>query len=271
MKTLKYILPLFFLVLACEESIEVDLDTENPRLVIDASINWKKGTSGSEQSIKLTLTSPYFSNEVSPANNAIVSITDQNSNTFSFIEEGTSGIYSCDNFNCSIGTTYFLNILYQDEIYTAQETFTAVSSFDFIEQFEGAGFSGEDYEVKAYFTDPEDETNFYFFEFNSDALSIPELGVYEDRFTNGNQMFGYFSDEEVTQGNNLIIRNYGVSESFYNYMFVLLQQNNSEGGGPFETQPATVRGNCINQTSSNNYPLGFFRLSEVDEAIYTIE
>ena len=103
----------------------------------------------------------------------------------------------------------FLNILYQDEIYTAQETFTAVSSFDFIEQFEGAGFSGEDYEIKAYFTDPVDETNFYLFEFESDALSIPELGVYEDRFTNGNQMFGYFSDEEIIQGNNLTIRNYG--------------------------------------------------------------
>ena len=271
MKTLKLILPLFFILISCEDLIEVDLKTENPRLVIDASINWKKGTSGNQQIIKLTLTSPYFNNEINPANNAIVSITDQNNNTFNFIEEGNTGFYVCDNFNCSIGTIYILNISYQDEIYTAYETFKAVSSFDYVEQYEEAGFSGEDYEIKAYFTDPEDETNFYFFEFETDSLSIPELNVYEDRFTNGNQMFGYFSDEEVVQGNTITIRNYGVSESFYTYMFVLLQQNNSEGGGPFETQPATVRGNCVNQTNSNNYPLGFFRLSEVDEAIYTIE
>ena len=28
------------------------------------------------------------------------------------------------------------------------------------------------------------------------------------------------------------------NESFYNFMFVLLQQNSPDGGGPFETQPA---------------------------------
>ena len=67
------------------------------------------------------------------------------------------------------------------------------------------------------------------------------------------------------------IRNYGISEQFYNYMFILLQQNSEEGGGPFETQPATVRGNCINQTNSKNYPLGYFRLSQVDEFIYTVQ
>ena len=33
-------------------------------------------------------------------------------------------------------------------------------------------------------------------------------------------------------------------------MFILLQQGGEDGGGPFETQPATVRGNCINQTNS---------------------
>jgi hypothetical protein len=54
-------------------------------------------------------------------------------------------------------------------------------------------------------------------------------------------------------------------------MFTLLQQGSEEGGGPFETQPATVRGNCINQTNQDNFPFGYFRLSEVDEVIYTIQ
>ena len=54
-------------------------------------------------------------------------------------------------------------------------------------------------------------------------------------------------------------------------MFILLQQNAADGGGPFETQPATVRGNCINDTNPENFPLGYFRLSEVAELIYTVE
>ena len=51
-------------------------------------------------------------------------------------------------------------------------------------------------------------------------------------------------------------------------MFILLQQNSEEGGGPFETQPAAVRGNCINQSNPERFPLGYFRLSEVDEIMY---
>ena len=70
---------------------------------------------------------------------------------------------------------------------------------------------------------------------------------------------------------DVTIRNYGISHRFYNFMFTLLQQGSEEGGGPFETQPATVRGNCINQTNQDNFPFGYFRLSEVDEVIYTIQ
>ena len=54
-------------------------------------------------------------------------------------------------------------------------------------------------------------------------------------------------------------------------MFVILQQNSQDSGGPFETQPATVKGNCLNQTNPNNFPLGYFRQSEVAEIVYTIE
>ena len=57
----------------------------------------------------------------------------------------------------------------------------------------------------------------------------------------------------------------------YDFMFILLQQSNDEGGGPFETQPATVRGNCVNMTNPDNFPFGYFRLSEVDKIIYTVE
>ncbi len=61
---------------SCEDVIELDLPTSEPKLVIDASINWFKGTSGNEQEIKLTLSAPYFDSEILPANGAHVSVTD---------------------------------------------------------------------------------------------------------------------------------------------------------------------------------------------------
>lgn len=269
----KYIL-LFLVVItlsSCEDVIEVNLNEAPPRLVIDAGINWIKGTSGNEQTIRLSLSAPFFDENVMPASGAIVSISKTNGDVFTFNEVANTGLYRNSNFIPQIDATYTLNIFYENERYTATETLKSVASIDFIEQKDDGGFLGEDIELKAFYTDPVDEANFYFFEFSSNIPVIPTLEVYEDRFTNGNQIFGFYTEEDLEAGDVVTIRNHGVSDRFYQFMFTLLQQGSEESGGPFETQPATVRGNCSNQTNPDNYPFGYFRLSEVDEVIYTIQ
>jgi hypothetical protein len=255
----------------CEDVIDVELNESDPRLVIEASINWFKGTQGNEQSIKLSLSAPFFEENVPPANGAIVQIFDSNNNTFNFVEDSDTGIYRNNSFIPVIDDTYTLSILYDNEVYTSTETFKSVAPIEFVEQIDDGGFSGEDIELKAFYTDPANIENFYFFEFISDVSVVPNLEVYEDRFTDGNQIFGFYTEEDLESGDDVIIRNYGVSERFYEFMFILLQQGSEENGGPFETQPATVRGNCINQTNPENFPFGYFRLSEVDELLYTVQ
>lgn len=61
-----------FLLNSCEEVIEVDLISEQPRLVIDASINWYEGTNGNNQEIKLTLSAPFFDNQIQPDRKSVV-------------------------------------------------------------------------------------------------------------------------------------------------------------------------------------------------------
>jgi len=261
----------FLLLNSCEDVVDVNLNEAEPRLVIEASINWYKNTDGNTQSIKLSLSAPFFNENTPPANDAVIQITDTNYNVFNFVEDANSGIYRNSNFLPVINETYTLTINYDGETYTATETLKSVASIDYVEQNNDSGFTGEDVELKAYYTDPIDEENYYFFEFISDIPLIPTLAVYEDRFTNGNQIFGYYTEEDLEPGDEVTIRNYGVSKRFYDFMFILLQQGSDESGGPFETQPATVRGNCINETNPDNYPFGYFRLSEVDELIYTIQ
>ena len=265
------ILSLFLLHTSCEDVIDIELNNAEPRLVVEASINWLKGTSGNEQTVKLSLTAPYFDKTIPPANGAIVTITDQNDNHYNFIEQGTSGLYKNSNFMPHLNSTYRLNIKYKDEIYSATEVLKPVVPIDYVEQNLEGGFSGEETELKAYYSDPLDETNFYLFEFISDIPLIPSLSIYDDKYNNGNQNFGFYTEEDLDVGDQVIIRNYGVSERFYNYMFILLQQNSSAGGGPFETQPASVRGNCVNQTHPENFPLGYFRLSEMSQLTYTVQ
>lgn len=271
MKKFLIIAFLTFMISSCEDVINVDLNTAEPRLVIDASIKWVKGTTGANQSIKLTLTAPYFDAEIPPATGAEINITDSNNNTYIFVEDGNTGIYINTTFVPVIDETYTLTINYDGDIYTATETLKSVVPIDFVEQVNEGGFSGDETELKAYYTDPANEENYYFFEFISDIPVIPSLEVYNDEFSNGNQIFGFYTEEDLEAGDEVMIKIHGISERFYDYMFILLQQNNDEGGGPFETQPATVRGNCINQTNQDHYPLGYFRLSEVDEFIYVVQ
>jgi hypothetical protein len=54
-------------------------------------------------------------------------------------------------------------------------------------------------------------------------------------------------------------------------MSILLSIAGNNGGGPFQSPPATVRGNIINTTNPSNYALGYFSLSEMDTKNYTIE
>jgi len=258
-------------IYTCEEPISLDLNTSEPKLVIEASINWIKGTPGNEQEIKLSLTAPYYDLETPPANNAIVTVFDSNNNQYNFIEDGSTGVYKNNSFTPVLEEEYSLIINYDGEIYSATETLKSVVPIDYVEQKNDGGFSGDETELKAYYTDPANIENFYFFEFRNNFTAIPTLEVYKDEFTDGNQIFGFYTEEDLTAGHEVTIRNYGISKAFYEYMFILLQQNSEEGGGPFETTPATVRGNCINETNSENFPLGYFRLSEVDEIIYIVE
>ena len=265
---------IFFISLifyGCEDVINVKVPSSQPRLVIDASINWYKGTPGNIQKIRLTLTGDYFASEIPPANGAQVTITDANNNNFVFIEDKDTGIYINNTFIPQIGLAYTLRVVYNNEVYEASETLIPVSKINRVEQSNSGGFSGKEIELKAYYTDPIYEENFYFFEFINNKTEIGDLEVYNDEFTNGNEIFAYFTSEDIKTGDEIIIRSHGISEQFYEFMFLLLQQTDEDNGDPFETQPATLRGNCVNKTNAENFPLGYFRLSESDQFVYIIQ
>lgn len=271
MKIKNFLILLTLFLFSCEDVIDIETDSEAPKLVIEASINWFKNTTGNEQSIKLTLSAPYFENTIQPATGAQVFITDTNNNTFTFTEDANTGIYKTTSFIPEIEGVYNLTINYNNETYTATETLKSVVEIDYIEQNNEGGFSNDEIEIKAFYTDPADAENYYFFEFLCDIPKIPRLEVYKDEFINGNQIFAIYREEDLESGDVVTIKNYGVSRQFYNFMFLLLQQNNQSNGGPFDTQPATILGNCVNQTNPDNFPLGYFRLSEATEFLYTVE
>lgn len=266
MKKLILVFVLLGILSSCEDVIDVDLNTAEPRLVIDGALNLLE-SGNAFSTIRLTTTAPFFDNHVPYVTDAVVTVTADNGIYYPF-EYSSDGFYTSELIPQS-NTNYTLSIKYKNETYTATEKLYSVTPLLDVEQKNDGGFLGEDIELKVFFNDPEGIQNFYFFEGLSERGDV--LNVFNDEFFDGNTIFGYFVVEDLAQGDEVQFNLYGASKEFYNYMFILLQQTSNQGGGPFETQPATIRGNLVNQTNPDNYPLGYFRISEVSTLNYTVQ
>lgn len=269
MKLFKFILFLAIIssLYACEDVVEVDLDEIDSRLVVEASILWQKGTDGKQQFIKLTQTTGFFEDDIPAAEGASVMISTEDGTEIKF-EEIKPGIYNTDEFQPELNAEYELEIIYNAEIYRATEKLLPVASIEFVEQNNSGGFGGDNIEVKAYYTDPPDEDNYYLAKFLYEDLS---LQIYDDEFTDGNLTFAYFTSDNLFSGDEVQFELQGISRRFYEYLFILRSQSGTSGGGPFQTQPTTVRGNLMNVTDPDNFAFGYFRLSETDFLDYIIE
>lgn len=277
MKNIKLYIATFIIALSalsCEDVINVDLDTENPKLVIDASIKWKKGATGAEQKISLTTTTDYYSNTIPVATGAKVSVKNISANpavTYQFIEDGQTGVYNCTSFIPVIGNEYELNISYKNQNYSSKSIFTATPKIENIEQITKPGFGGEDFiQIKFYFQDNGAEDNYYLGGVKNSTIAYPEFGVIEDKFTQGNLMFISYQ-EDLEKDDIVDYSLQGVTKSYANYMNKLIVLSGAQSGGPFATAPATLRGNVINTTNSENYPFGYFQLSEADSGNYIVK
>lgn len=270
-----YILPIILLNLlllsSCEDVVDVDIDTAAPRLVIDASIQWQKGTDGREQKIKLSTTAGFYDTTVPTVSGALVRITNANNQTFDFIEEEAgSGFYLCHDFVPEINQTYVLTVVVQGQTYTATEKLLGVNPITSIEQNNEGGFGSDEIEIKAYSNDPDGVDNYYLFRYKASSKAIPEFDTFDDEFVQGNQFFGYYTNEDLKSGDVIDITLNGISKRYFEYMskIILIAQGSN---GPFSTPPATVRGNIVNQTNAQNFALGYFTLSESDHVTYTLE
>ena len=109
-----------------------------------------------------------------------------------------------------------------------------------------------------------------------------EFLTVEDEFFQGQQFeFSYFYDDKVMAGQDVTISILGADEDFYNYMDLVLEQTQNNGG-VFQTPVATVRGNVFDVTGldnitvldnverPNDYALGYFAVVQEFSRTLTI-
>ena len=266
------------LFVACTEVIDVDVPVAEARLVVEASIDWEKGTSGNTQIIKLSTSTPFFDeNKSSIVSSASVKVTDNTSNQeFTFVDQ-QNGEYLCSDFVPVLNHSYTLSIEYDGESYTAVETLMSVTEIDRIEQSTEDGFDDEAIELNMFVPDPADEDNYYLIKFHEEGDLLVKLFDVDDEFVDGNEMKFFIEklddedtgEEEFIAGDIVHLNLYGISEAYYNYIRILIEQ--TEAGDIFSTIPVAIKGNCINPANPENYAFGYFRLTQVDKTTYTVQ
>jgi hypothetical protein len=256
---------------SCQDVVNVDLNTAPPKLVVEASINWQKETLGNGQKIKLTTTSDYYSTTIPKVSGATVFVKNSSNSIFDFIEKPNTGEYFCTTFVPVLNETYTLTIISNGQTYTATEILKPVVEITKIVQNNLGGFDGKTIEIKAYFNDPANEDNFYFYRYAYQNPLLNNYYVGEDTFFQGNEFFSISQNDELKTGDKIMISHTGISKTFFNYMNVLISIAGSSNGAPFQSPAATVRGNIINTTDFNNYALGYFSLGEVETKNYVVQ
>jgi hypothetical protein len=229
---------------------------------------WQKGTDGSDQYIKLSLTAGYYEPTVPKVTDAEVIVTDELGNTFEFLQEANPGKYECHTFLPALNRKYFLKVTYRGEVYQGEETLYSVVDFDSTSQTNDGGINSEDVEVKAFFTDPASVANYYLSKKETPVNSIPEYGSFNDEFFDGNQIFDLFTDADLKAQDEVTFTLYGVSKRHHEYLVKLL---NATGGNPFQPIPGVVKGNMRNNTTPANFPLGYFSLSQTATITHIVE
>lgn len=267
MKRLHYVLILFvvFIFSKCEKVIDVDVPSIAPKLIIDAAfeVNFDETPVTANTVVKLRLSADYFDTELPIVTNATVYVTNLNSNSvINFNDINLDGNYVPDvSFIPEDDIPYELTIIYNGETFKGEATKVKSTPFTNVVQGDETLFSGKETEVKVNFTDDANANNFYLFDFtNSLFLAI------EDRFFNGSDYnFSFFyGEDDIELPATVNIKMSGITEQYFTYFRVLIDQSGQNAGGPFETIPASLVGNMVNTTNPNEFPLGYFHISETD-------
>lgn len=221
MKKLHFIPLIILSLIACEKVIEVDLNTSDPKTVIDASLC----AQDSVHLIFLSKSGRFTDAEgLARVSGAIINISDLNGAIATFTEFD-SGIYYLENYPLITGNTYNLEVINGDETITASSILhpkIEIDSLYFAEDEFGGPPSEETlYNTRIIFQDPGGVPNYY-----REVLTVNDtldnvFRVANDDLTDGNERdLGYFQ-RRVREGDNVEVELWMIDQEAFNYFNTL--------------------------------------------------
>ena len=268
MKKVIFIFVALLFFIGCEEVIEVELDNAEPQIVIEANIS----NIPSNNFVVITKSTDFYNpSEFTNVTDAEVIVTDQDGNTFSFIEL-TPGRYINQNLSAKIGTEYLMTITTEGVTYSAKSHLPRQIFIDsIVVTGEKRPFDDElDYEYHCYFQDYPNIKDYARFRLIINGENQNGIFRYDDRLTDGNHIdFNRFflqDERTINIGDIVTIELLTIDKATFEYFDTLRDALATSGGGPFgSTAPSNPT------TNWDNDALGYFSAYSIDSKSVIIE
>ncbi|MDB4149829.1 DUF4249 domain-containing protein, partial [Flavobacteriaceae bacterium] len=223
-----------------------------------------------EGGVRLSFSANYFDEELPVVKDALVTITHLNLGLeYPLLFDESIGMFLPNkiDFLTDFISKYELKVVYNGQVYRGNTNFVPAPPILKAVQGTKTLFSGDETEIILSFQDFSERDDFYLYDFGQDIYR-----PIEDRFFQGEEfVFSHFySSDEVKVGDLITIKAHGVEEQYYNYFNLILTLTDSNGG-PFQSLPASSRGNILNVTQPDNFPLGYFLISESHQVQLLVE
>jgi len=232
---------------SCEKVIDIDVKDSDPSLVIEGVISNRTDT----QFVKITSSVPVGeSSNFSGVSGAVVTVKDQDGIVYTF-RERAPGIYSARRLRGIPGRTYALKVVYDGKEYNATSSMPAQVTIDSIGFQSTTIFNTSRTSLELMFRDPPGIKNYYRFVLSINNIKTNSIFVYNDDFTDGNQVKRDLFDVDIDlkKGDRVTVEMQCIDPFIYRYWFGL-DQNRNRGGA--SVTPANPVSNI------SNGALGYF-------------
>jgi hypothetical protein len=245
------IIAITFLFTCCTKEINVDLNTTDPKIVIEGNITNAPGPYTVRISKTVNFSDP---NTYPPVSGALVIISD-NSGIIDTLSETSPGLYITSVLAGIPGRTYNLQVIAEGKNFYATSTMPQVVNLDSLafELFTNKGNSGgKEYLTLPVFTDPSAVVNSYRFIQTVNGKLDKSIFVLNDNTFNGleNRQLLFNPDAEIKSGDTVSVEFRCIDKSTYDYFYTLAQFTTD---GPFSTTPTNPPNNI-----TGNIALGIF-------------
>lgn len=261
-KSQYYIVVLLFFLMSCEETIQLDLNQSEPRIVIEGLLTNRLG----DQYVKVSRTVDFYAKGGAEAiTNASVRVIDDLGEEYSFVPSSAGYYLPTVDFAGAIGRSYSLRVEVDGVLYQTEDQLLRVPEIDSLGYVlnEDPGTdrieSGHVYDLLLYMKEPKETTDYYLFKFyRNDSLTftnpndiylLPDEALSES--INGFPGPVYYAEQDTARMDMFSVTRNGYV--YYSDLTNLLFND----GGLFGPVPANPRSNISNKA------LGFFQVSAV--------